>query len=248
MQLIVHAPLGSRINRAWGLALRKRFCRKFDFELQAAATEDAIVLSLASSHSFPLADVAHYLSAKTVRPLLVQALLDAPMFGTRWRWNAGVRAGAAALPRRPQGRTAAAAHGVRGSARLDLSRSGGVRREHRRRPRDTGSSAGAANDRRLPARGDGHRWARARASAISRAGRSRCVARDLTEPSPLALEILCRAAVRLSRRCSARGAPHAGGARAPLDRPRDGEMTWASSTPMRSGACAKKCGPSRAMR
>ncbi len=89
MQLIVHAPFGSRINRAWGLALRKRFCRKFDFELQAAATEDAIVLSLASSHSFPLADVAHYLSAKTVRPLLVQALLDAPMFGTRWRWNAG---------------------------------------------------------------------------------------------------------------------------------------------------------------
>ncbi|MEP6607536.1 MAG: crosslink repair DNA glycosylase YcaQ family protein [Burkholderiaceae bacterium] len=89
MQLVVHTPLGSRINRAWGLALRKRFCRKFDFELQAAATEDAIVLSLASSHSFPLIDVAHYLSAKTVRPLLVQALLDAPMFGTRWRWNAG---------------------------------------------------------------------------------------------------------------------------------------------------------------
>ena len=89
MQLVVHAPLGSRINRAWGLALRKRFCRKFDFELQAAATEDAIVLSLASSHSFPLTDVAHYLSPKTVRPLLVQALLDAPMFGTRWRWNAG---------------------------------------------------------------------------------------------------------------------------------------------------------------
>jgi ATP-dependent Lhr-like helicase len=89
MQLIVHAPLGSRINRAWGLALRKRFCRKFDFELQAAATENAIVLSLASSHSFPLADVARYLSAQTVRPLLVQALLDAPMFGTRWRWNAG---------------------------------------------------------------------------------------------------------------------------------------------------------------
>ncbi len=90
MQLIVHAPFGSRINRAWGLALRKRFCRKFDFELQAAATEDAIVLSLSSSHSFPLEDVARYLSAKTVRPLLIQALLDAPMFGTRWRWNAVV--------------------------------------------------------------------------------------------------------------------------------------------------------------
>jgi len=90
MQLVVHSPFGSRINRAWGLALRKRFCRKFDFELQAAATEDAIVLSLASAHSFPLMDVARYLSAGTVRPLLVQALLAAPMFGTRWRWNASV--------------------------------------------------------------------------------------------------------------------------------------------------------------
>ncbi|HEU0201597.1 MAG TPA: DEAD/DEAH box helicase, partial [Burkholderiaceae bacterium] len=90
MQLVVHAPLGSRVNRAWGLALRKRFCRKFDFELQAAATEDAIVLSLATAHSFPLGDVARYLSAQTVRPLLVQALLAAPMFGTRWRWNAVV--------------------------------------------------------------------------------------------------------------------------------------------------------------
>lgn len=90
MQLVVHAPFGSRINRAWGLALRKRFCRKFDFELQAAATEDAIVLSLSSSHSFPLEEVARYLSAKTVRPLLVQALLAAPMFGARWRWNGTV--------------------------------------------------------------------------------------------------------------------------------------------------------------
>jgi len=90
MQLVVHAPFGSRVNRAWGLALRKRFCRKFNFELQAAATEDAIVLSLSTSHSFELADVARYLSAKTVRPLLVQALLDAPMFALRWRWNAAV--------------------------------------------------------------------------------------------------------------------------------------------------------------
>ena len=90
MQLVVHSPFGSRINRAWGLALRKRFCRKFDFELQAAATEDAIVLSLATAHSFPLEEVARYLNAATVRPLLVQALLAAPMFGTRWRWNAVV--------------------------------------------------------------------------------------------------------------------------------------------------------------
>uniref|UniRef100_UPI0026399122 DEAD/DEAH box helicase n=1 Tax=Dokdonella sp. TaxID=2291710 RepID=UPI0026399122 len=87
-QLIIHSPYGSRVNRAWGLALRKRFCRKFNFELQAAATEDAIILSLSTSHSFPLADVARYLHSASVRDVLVQALLDAPMFGVRWRWNA----------------------------------------------------------------------------------------------------------------------------------------------------------------
>jgi ATP-dependent Lhr-like helicase len=87
MQLVLHSPYGSRINRAWGLALRKRFCRKFNFELQAAATEDAIVLSLGPTHSFPLDDVFHYLNSKTVRQLLCQALLDAPMWNIRWRWN-----------------------------------------------------------------------------------------------------------------------------------------------------------------
>jgi ATP-dependent Lhr-like helicase len=96
MQLVIHAPFGSRVNRAWGLALRKRFCVKFNFELQAAATEDAIVLSLSTSHSFPLADVARYLHSKTVRPVLVQAMLDAPMFAARWRWIAGT---SLALPR-----------------------------------------------------------------------------------------------------------------------------------------------------
>ncbi len=90
MQLVVHSCYGSRVNRAWGLALRKRMCRTFNFELQAAATEDAIVLSLTSSHSFPLDDVARFLNSKTARDLLVQALLDAPMFVTRWRWNASV--------------------------------------------------------------------------------------------------------------------------------------------------------------
>lgn len=95
-QLVIHSPYGSRINRAWGLALRKRFCRKFNFELQAAATEDAIVLSLTSTHSFPLEEVAGYLNAEGVRSLLVQALLDAPMFITRWRWDAAI---ALALPR-----------------------------------------------------------------------------------------------------------------------------------------------------
>ena len=87
MHLIVHSPFGSRINRAWGLSLRKRFCRSFNVELQAAATEDAIVLSLGPTHSFPLEDVFRFLRAENVRDVLVQALLDAPMFQTRWRWN-----------------------------------------------------------------------------------------------------------------------------------------------------------------
>jgi ATP-dependent Lhr-like helicase len=101
MQLVIHSPFGSRLNRAWGLALRKRFCRKFNFELQAAATEDNIVLSLTTAHSFALEEVARYLNAATVRPLLIQAMLDAPMFITRWRWTAGV---ALALPRMRGGR------------------------------------------------------------------------------------------------------------------------------------------------
>jgi ATP-dependent helicase Lhr and Lhr-like helicase len=88
MQLVLHSPFGSRINRAWGLALRKRFCRSFNFELQAAATDDAIVISLGTQHSFPLEEVFRYLNANTVRDLLVQAVLDAPMFTIRWRWNA----------------------------------------------------------------------------------------------------------------------------------------------------------------
>jgi len=95
-QLVIHTPYGSRINRAWGLALRKRFCRKFNFELQAAATEDAIVLSLSTSHSFPLIEVASYLHSASACDVLIQALLDAPLFGVRWRWNATT---ALALPR-----------------------------------------------------------------------------------------------------------------------------------------------------
>ena len=88
MHLVVHSPFGSRVNRAWGLALRKSFCRKFNFELQAAATEDAILLSLGPTHSFPLDEVFDYLSPVNVRDLLIQALLDSPMFKVRWRWNA----------------------------------------------------------------------------------------------------------------------------------------------------------------
>ncbi|HYM36101.1 MAG TPA: DEAD/DEAH box helicase, partial [Steroidobacteraceae bacterium] len=90
MQLVIHAPFGGRINRAFGLALRKRFCRSFNFELQAAATEDAIILSLGETHSFALDDVARFLHSNSIKDVLVQALLDAPMFTTRWRWNASI--------------------------------------------------------------------------------------------------------------------------------------------------------------
>ncbi len=86
--LVIHSPFGSRINRAWGLALRKRFCRRFNFELQAAALEDTIVLSLSATHSFPLDEVRGYLKPDTVRHILIQALLDTPLFATRWRWAA----------------------------------------------------------------------------------------------------------------------------------------------------------------
>ncbi|MBN9430234.1 MAG: DEAD/DEAH box helicase [Burkholderiales bacterium] len=103
-QLVIHSPYGSRLNRAWGLALRKRFCRKFNFELQAAATEDSIVLSLSTSHSFALEDVARYLHSASALSVLVQALLDAPMFGVRWRWNATT---SLALPRFTGGRKVA---------------------------------------------------------------------------------------------------------------------------------------------
>lgn len=104
MQLVIHSPFGSRINRAWGLALRKRFCRTFNFELQAAATEDAIVLSLTGSHSFALDEIWRYLHSNTAEHVLIQALLDAPLFNVRWRWNATT---SLALPRFTGGRKTA---------------------------------------------------------------------------------------------------------------------------------------------
>ncbi len=88
MQLVIHAPFGGRINKAWGLALRKRFCRGFNFELQAAATDNGLNIALAEQHSFPLGDVFRFLQADTVQAILEQAALDSPVFGTRWRWDA----------------------------------------------------------------------------------------------------------------------------------------------------------------
>ncbi len=101
MHLVIHAPFGSRVNKAWGLALRKRFCRRFNFELQAAANEDNLILSLGPTHSFPLEESAGYLKADTAEHVLIQALLDAPMFPTRWRWVTNI---SLAVPRRRGGR------------------------------------------------------------------------------------------------------------------------------------------------
>ncbi len=101
MHLVIHSPYGSRINRAWGLALRKRFCRQFNFELQAAATDNTIVLSLGPTHSFPLEEVQHYLHSNSLRQVLTQALLAAPMFGTHWRWNCNI---SLAVPRNRNGK------------------------------------------------------------------------------------------------------------------------------------------------
>jgi ATP-dependent Lhr-like helicase len=96
MQLVIHAPFGARINKAWGLALRKKFCRSFNFELQAAATDNGVTIALAEQHSFPLADVFAYLRPATTKETLEQAALPSPIFGTRWRWDASR---ALALPR-----------------------------------------------------------------------------------------------------------------------------------------------------
>jgi ATP-dependent Lhr-like helicase len=100
MQLVLHAPLGSRVNKAWGLALRKKFCQSFNFELQAAATDEALVLSLGPAHSFALDEVFRYLNPKTVRETLEQAVLASPIFETRWRWTTTL---ALAVPRSRNG-------------------------------------------------------------------------------------------------------------------------------------------------
>ncbi len=189
MQLVIHSPYGSRINRAWGLALRKRFCRKFNFELQAAATEDNIVLSLTTAHSFELAEVQHYLHSASVRPLLIQALLDAPMFITRWRWVAGV---ALALPRFRGGRKVPPQ-----LARMDAEDLIAAifpdqiacaenlvgEREVPDHPLVGQSIADCLNDA-MDIEGLERLLAGLESGAIG------VVARDLTEPSPLALEVL----------------------------------------------------------
>jgi len=189
MQLVLHSPFGNRINRAWGLALRKRFCRSFNFELQAAATDDAIVISLGTQHSFPLEEVFRYLNSKTVRDLLVQALLDAPMFTIRWRWNA---TRSLAVPR------------FRGGAKIaaPLQRMESENLLAAVFPDQLACLEHIVGDREIP---DHPLVKQTIDDCLTEAmdiegleevlrkiehGQIRCVARDLPEPSPLASEIL----------------------------------------------------------
>jgi ATP-dependent helicase Lhr and Lhr-like helicase len=189
MQLVIHSPYGSRLNRAWGLALRKRFCARFNFELQAAATEDNISLSLTTVHSFALDEVPRYLHSASVREVLTQALLDAPMFMTRWRWVAGV---SLALPR------------FRGGKKVppQLARMDAEDLVASIFPDQLACAENVTGPREIP----DHPLVRQtiadclgeamdvagleRLLTRIEAGEIRIVARDLTEPSPLALEVL----------------------------------------------------------
>ncbi|MGH7518766.1 MAG: DEAD/DEAH box helicase [Gemmatimonadales bacterium] len=189
MQLVIHAPFGSRVNRAWGLALRKRFCRQFNFELQAAATEDGILLSLGPQHSFPLENVFRFLQPETVADILVQALLDAPMFGTHWRWSATI---ALAIARSRGGRKVPPQ--IQRMQADDLLAAAF--------PDAAACLENIPGDREIP----DHPLVRQtvddclhevmdldRLTSVLeglRSGAIRCVARDLPEPSPLAAEIL----------------------------------------------------------
>ena len=219
MQLVIHSPFGSRINRAWGLALRKRFCRKFNFELQAAATEDDIVLSLTTAHSFELADVARYLHPPPSGDVLIQAMLDAPMFVTRWRWVTGV---ALALPR------------FRGGRKVppQLARMGAEDLIGAVFPDQIACAENLAGEREIP---DHPLVRQTIADCLNEAmdidGLERLLARHRVRRDPSrrprpdrAVAARARgavgAALRLSRRCAAGGAPHPGGDEPALARAR----------------------------
>ena len=189
MQLVLHAPFGSRVNRAWALALRKRFCRQFNFELQAAATEEGLLLSLSDQHAFPLADVFRYLHPSTVRDILVQAFLDAPVFQTRWRWNATVSLAVARMN-----------GGARVPAPLQRMRADDLLAAAF--PDAAACIENIPGDRQIPDHPLVAQTVRdcleeamdlpRLVSILDRihAGSIRCLARDTTEPSPLSHEIL----------------------------------------------------------
>ncbi len=189
MQLIIHAPFGGRINKAWGLALRKRFCRGFNFELQAAATDNGLNIALAEQHSFPLADVFHFLQRRnraadsgTGRARLAH-LRHALALGCQ------SRAGPAAFSGRQESSAADSAHALRRSAGLGVSRCGRLPGKHRRRHPDSRSSAGARSHEGCAHRGDGYRRPEELLRGIED-GRIRCLAVDTPVPSQFSHEIL----------------------------------------------------------
>jgi ATP-dependent Lhr-like helicase len=189
MHLVLHAPFGSRLNRAWGLALRKRFCQTFNFELQAAASEDAIILSLGPTHSFPLEDAFRFLHSKSVRQVVIQAVLDSPLFPVRWRWTASR---ALAVPRWRGGKRVPAPR-LRQDAedlvavifpdQLACLENIVGEREVPDHPL-VAEALGDCLEEAMDTTGLEHLLARLEG------GELRLLARDLTEPSPLAHEIL----------------------------------------------------------
>ncbi|MGH8654511.1 MAG: DEAD/DEAH box helicase [Gammaproteobacteria bacterium] len=189
MQLVIHAPFGNRINRAWGLALRKRFCQRFNFELQAAASEDTIVLSLSETHSFPLEEVWHYLKSTSVTDVLTQAVLAAPMFSVRWRWNAGCALtiprfrGGRKVPARLQRMNAEDLMAAVFPDQMACQENINGRREIPDHPLVQQTLADCLSEAMDLA-------GITRLLCAIEAGHKRLIARDLTEPSPFALAIL----------------------------------------------------------
>ena len=191
MQLVIHAPFGGRINRALGLALRKRFCRRFDFELQAAASDDAVVLSLGPQQSLPLADVPHFLTPRTAPETLAQALLALADVPGALALEPRPRAHGAAPARRPPQSAAHPAHGGRRPDGRGVPRAGRLPGERRRRARSRspitrwcGRRCTTACTRRRTWTGS---WPCSRRSRRAGCGPH---FRDSPEPSPLSHEIL----------------------------------------------------------
>ena len=242
MQFVIHSPFGSRLNRAWGLALRKRFCRTFNFELQAAATEDNIVLSLTTAHSFELGDVARYLHSNSVREVLIQAMLDSPMFTTRWRWVAGV---SLALPRFRAGK----------KVPPQLLRMQAEDLVAAVFPDQIACAENLVGEREVP---DHPLTNQAIHDCLHEAmdleglqrllrrleaGEIELVSRDLTAAFAARLGGAVGETLRLPRRCAARRAADAGGHGAALARPRETRPTLAGWIPRRSPRFRPRRGP-----
>ena len=190
MQLVIHAPFGARINRAWGLALRKRFCRSFNFELQAAATDNGIVISLGEQHSFPLEIVFEFLRPETVRGGADAGAAGRAHVHRALALERLARARHPALQRRPQGAAAHPAHARRRPDGRRLPRPGRLPRKPHRRSPHSRPSAGERDHRQLPVRGHGPGRPASDARSHSATARIRTVAIDTPEPSPFSHEIL----------------------------------------------------------